>query len=351
MNAIEELLRATDPAAGAAPTPEPLQDERIAQILARDPALPVTPAPSDGRRNRSYLLLVALLAVLAVVASTAFSQRHQMHYLAGDRAEWADELLAKAANAVADPVVGPGQYLVLETIWVDADSLDGVADGESGVVMQTVFHDYYAPDGSGPTCFASGRSVKVGTYGPGPYPPNPPEISGSASCTLPEDSWAEQVVLRDLPTDPAEVGDFIQRHRDGMNGNTVTEQYFQFAARLLLTGQVTAEQRAAVLRFLIGVEGVEVTDPDVTIAGRNGIGIGLAGVEPAPPRYTPVDLLIDPASGEVLGVTYGYVPTEVDFGVVVTRSVLDELPADVISMACSTARNAEPGEPFICPEG
>lgn len=144
MNAIEELLRATDPAAGAAPTPEPLQDERIAQILARDPALPVTPAPSDGRRNRSYLL---------------------------------------------------------------------------------------------------------------------------------------------------------------------------------------------------------------TIAGRNGIGIGLAGVEPAPPRYTPVDLLIDPASGEVLGVTYGYVPTEVDFGVVMTRSVLDELPADVISMACSTARNAEPGEPFICPEG
>ena len=144
MNAIEELLRATDPAAGAAPTPEPLQDERIAQILARDPALPVTPAPSDGRRNRSYLL---------------------------------------------------------------------------------------------------------------------------------------------------------------------------------------------------------------TIAGRNGIGIGLAGVEPAPPRYTPVDLLIDPASGEVLGVTYGYVPTEVDSrcrgdpkcaGRAARRRDLDGL---------LHRPQRRTGEPFICPEG
>ena len=121
--------------------------------------------------------------------------------------------------------------------------------------------------------------------------------------------------------------------------------------RILTAPETPVEQRVAVLGYLIELDGVEVVDPDVRLLGRQGVAIGFAGATPVYPDQFPITLLVDADSAEIFGTGLVSVAESADFGSVFTRTVVDDLPEEVIDMACQTHREApDYANPFVCPE-
>lgn len=354
MNAsVEQLLRAADPASAVAPTPKHVQDERITEILTRDPSVPVTRPPRNWRRRRLLLVLV-WLTVLAIAAGSAVSQRNQLVFLAGDRAAWADKILARAVETASDPAIESGQYLRVQTDsvwqWWWPIRQAETEPPTSGLMIENTIVEYVAPDGSQPRCTVNDGPQQVGTFGPGPFP-EALQVGTSAYCVPPRLSWYGQEQIGRMPTDAEGVAEFIFWHHEASQGDSTEEQRFEYAVRILTAPETPVEQRVAVLGYLIELDGVEVVDPDVRLLGRQGVAIGFAGATPVYPDQFPITLLVDADSAEIFGTGLVSVAESADFGSVFTRTVVDDLPEEVIDMACQTHREApDYANPFVCPE-
>ena len=292
-------------------------DEARAALVARireevDPVVAPASSSSSPRPRRSRALrwsaggalvagaLAAGLVLTGIIGPAAWRGT-------ADPAA-ADALHAAALRAVevVDPVVGPGQYLRVETRalqttlgddghyqTLDTERLYLPADREDAWVLQRLPAE--------PVPGTSAASVKqaerqrdgdIATYGPDGelLRADGGRFSGAKPLDTSDDDLAS------LPRDPERLLDRIRELTKGA-GRSPEGQALVWIADTLRAGTVPADLRGALLEAAALIPGVTITDQQATLDGRTGIAIG---------RYesadgTRQDIVIDPATGQVIG--------------------------------------------------
>jgi hypothetical protein len=281
-----------------------------AALLARireeaDPA----PAPAPRRRravrwSAGGALVAGALAATLVLTGTVG--------LGGWRGT-ADPAAADALHAAAlrtvevvDPVVGPGQYLRVETRamhttrgddgffqTLDTERLYLPADRDDAWVLQRLAPEPH----SGTTAAAREQAEELHddlVAADGPDGELLRADGGRFSGGKPLDASDDE--LASLPRDPERLLDRIRELTRGA-GRSAEGQALVWIADTMRSGTVPADLRAALLDAAALIPGVTVTERQATLDGRTGIAIG---------RYesadrTRQDIIIDPATGQVIG--------------------------------------------------
>lgn len=234
----------------------------------------------------------------------------------------AAEVLNNAATATiqtSDPVVGPGQYLKIETTSLTGGGSQA-ADGSDISWQETTGGQVYVPaDRQGEWVWnreprvpvessseeAKAAAAEMRKRDAASRPP--------AGALLPVGIWRapggafggnEPTViigtpLKDagsLPRDPQALLNIILERTKGA-GKSPEREAFVTIADGLRSGVVPADLRAALYKAAALIPGVTVGDRQATIDGRTGIAIGI----PSPDGVARTDIVIDPTSGLVIG--------------------------------------------------
>lgn len=274
---------------------------------------PVLPKASAIRIRRRIALASAAAAFLVGVLVTADVV---LPNRPGASAE-AVEVLNNAAAATiqtADPVVGPGQYLKIETTGVFGASTSAV-NGKAVSWMEKRSEQLYVPadrDGEWvwnredgvPISFSSEAAkaveaeIREARQGRSPYGLERGKKgvfygAGSEPRVLIGTPLTE---AGSLPRDPQALLDLIYERTKGA-GKTPEIEAFITIADGLRSGVVPADLRAAMYKAAALITGITVVDKQATVDGRTGIAIGI----PSPDGGGRQDIIIDPASGQVIG--------------------------------------------------
>lgn len=225
------------------------------------------------------------------------------------------EVLNNAAAATiqtADPVVGPGQYLKIETTGISGASTSAV-DGSPASWTEKRSEQLYVPadrDGEWvwnredgiPISFSSEAAkaveaeIRKARQGRSPYG----LVRGNKGVFYEgEQAGIIGTPLTEtgsLPRDPRALLNLIYERTKGA-GKTPEIEAFVTISDSLRTGVVPADLRAAMYKAAALITGVTVTDKQATVDGRTGIAIGI----PSPDGGSRQDIIIDPASGLVIG--------------------------------------------------
>ncbi|MFB2581317.1 CU044_5270 family protein [Herbiconiux sp. P15] len=305
-----------------------------AHRLSAPPATAVRP-PRRAAPWIGFSLLGAGALTVALVASNVLG-------FAGWRggadsaAASALESAAVATISTSDPVVGPGQYLLIETVAVNSST---TTDGNGGFVsyLDRSHDELYVPyDRDGDWVWMRHARVPVQTFGPASeafateqqglfddellrapggtfYGGTPTEISGDYEA---------------LPRDPHQLLNAIYiktltqgQSRDGAALGWITD--------VLRSGTVPADLRAALYKAAAEIPGVTITDQEATLDGTTGIAIGR--VETV--TNTRQDIIVDPATGQFIGerevnlaATNGLPAGTASESTAVTTTVVDAAP-------------------------
>ena len=241
----------------------------------------------------------------------------------GATAEAAEVLDNAAAAAIrtSDPVVGPGQYLKIETPELTGSGAQA-ADGSEINWQETTGGQVYVPaDREGEWVWNREGRVPLASSSEEAKADARRLRALSKTENFPKDQVNPMVggVLRanggafygneptviigtplkdagSLPKDPQALLDLIYERTKGA-GKSPESEAFVTIADGLRTGVVPADLRAALYKAAALIPGVTVTDRQATIDGRNGVAIGIASSD----GVTRTDVIIDPASGSVIG--------------------------------------------------
>uniref|UniRef100_UPI003F49A47F CU044_5270 family protein n=1 Tax=Paenarthrobacter ureafaciens TaxID=37931 RepID=UPI003F49A47F len=288
---------------------------RISQASASEDTRPkATVTPIRFRRRVLFASAAAALIAGAIVVADVVRPGAP-----GATAEAAEVLHNAAAASLhaSDAVVGPGQYLKVETkeltgsgaqttdgrqvnwqettggqVYIPANRdgewvwnreprvpLESSSDEAKALAAQMAARDSYRPAGQ-PSSVGIVRAPGGAFYGN-----EPAAIIGTP--------------LRDagnLPKDPRALLDLIYERTKGA-GKTPDSEAFVTIADGLRTGAVPADVRAALYKAAALIPGVTLTDRQATIDGRTGTAIGIA----SPDGASRTDIIIDPATGTVIG--------------------------------------------------
>ena len=228
----------------------------------------------------------------------------------------AAELLNNAAAATlltSDPVVGPGQYLKIDTTAVYVASValgDPGKGGRSVEWLDKSSDQLFIPADHGaewiwnreariPTTFFSEEAKAEATkYLSGN--PSTGELLRAPGGNFyggPRLLFAGLPVeegVKNLPRDPQALLDTIRKR--GKQGRPEAETLESIAAALR-TGAVPADLRAALYKAAALIPGVTVVDKEANLDGKVGTAIGID----RPDRETRMDIIIDPATGLMIG--------------------------------------------------
>ncbi len=281
------------------------------------PPLPGRAVPAAPSVRRRVLLASAAAALLVGGIVVADVVRPGSP---GATAEAAEVLNAAADAAIrtSDPVVGPGQYLLIDTTELTWSGMQ-MADGSDLSWQATASDQLYIPaDRNGEWVWDRGERIpaesssdavkaaaaemaKLLQQGKGGLP-NPTagiqrgpggSFYGQAPMVIIGTPLAEAGTL---PRDPRELLDLIYERTEG-KGKTPEREAFVTIADGLRTGAVPAELRATMYRAAALIPGVTVSSKQATVDGRTGIAIGI----PNPGGTSRTDIIIDPDSGLVIG--------------------------------------------------
>jgi RNA polymerase sigma-70 factor (ECF subfamily) len=239
----------------------------------------------------------------------------------GATAEAAEVLNNAAAATIqtSDPVVGPGQYLKIETTELTGSGAQA-ADGSEINWQETTGGQVYVPaDREGEWVWnreervplessseaAKAAAAEIRKRDAASRPP--------AGAALPVGIWRapggafggnEPTVIigtplkeaDSLPRDPQALLDIIYERTNGA-GKSRESAAFVTIADGLRTGVVPADLRAALYKAAALIPGVTIGDRQATVDGRTGIAIGI----PSPDGVARHDIIIDPTSGLVIG--------------------------------------------------
>ncbi|MGY2744168.1 CU044_5270 family protein [Arthrobacter sp. UYCu723] len=234
----------------------------------------------------------------------------------GATAEAAEVLNNAAAATIktSDPVVGPGQYLKIETT-----ALYGASSGGTGGSVswreKTGGQVYVPADRKGewvwnredpvPMQFSSeaAKAVEAEIRKARPTEGRP-LLVGILRAPGGAFYGNEQTVLNgtplneagSLPKDPWALLDVIYERTKG-SGKSPEIKAFGAIADALRTGVIPADLRAALYKAAALITGATVVDKQATVDGRTGIAIGI----PSPDGGSRTEIIIDPASGLVIG--------------------------------------------------
>jgi hypothetical protein len=276
---------------------------------------PAKVSPIRFRRRVLIASAAAALLVGGIVAADVVRPSGP-----GATAEAAEVLNNAAAATIqtSDPVVGPGQYLKIETktltgggvaaadgseinwqemtggqVYVPADRegewvwnreervpLESSSEAAKAAAAETAERQKAAPP--------EARAMLVGIQRApgGAFNGNEPQVIIGTPLTEADS----------LPRDPQALLDLIYERTEGA-GKTPERAAFVTIADGLRTGVVPADLRAALYKAAALIPGVTVADRQATVDGRTGIAIGL----PSPDGVARQDIIIDPASGLVIG--------------------------------------------------
>lgn len=284
-------------------------------------ASPAAPATLSAIRIRRRIVMAAAAAAVLVGAIVAADV--VLPNRPGATAE-AAEILNNAAAATirtSDPVVGPGEYLKIETTELTGSGAQA-ADGSQVNWQETTGGQVYVPanregewvwnrEGRVPLASSSEKAKaeaqklrersKTENF---PKDQVNPMIGGVLRAKGGAFYGNEPTViigtpLKDagsLPRDPRALLDLIYERTKG-SGKSPDGEAFVAIADGLRTGVVPADLRAALYKAAALIPGVTVGDKQATVDGRTGIAVGI----PSPGGGSRRDIIIDPASGLVIG--------------------------------------------------
>lgn len=237
----------------------------------------------------------------------------------GATAEAAEVLNNAAAATIqtSDPVVGPGQYLKIDTTAVYAAAValgDPGAGGRSVEWLDKSLDQLYVPaDHAGewiwnreariPTTFFSEEAKAEATKYQQSQAGDPIRTgellraSGGNFYGEPRLLFAGLPLdegVKTLPRDPQALLETIRQR--GKQGRPEAETLESIAAALR-TGVVPADLRAALYKAAALIPGVTVVDREANLDGKVGTAIGIEH----PNRQTRTDIIIDPATGLLIG--------------------------------------------------
>lgn len=273
---------------------------------------PATVSPIRFRRRVLLASAAAALLVGGIVAADVVLPGQS-----GATAEAAEVLNNAAAATIrtSDPVVGPGQYLKIETTAVYSAS-SVAADGTQVAWLDKTGGQVYVPaDRNGtwiwnredrvPTTFfgeaskaAAAKMQKSLAKDPGPSLVGVQRAPGGAFY------GSEQTVVNgipltkvsSLPKDPRALLDFIQDRTKGAGPSPEMEALITIADTLR-TGVIPADVRAALYKAAALIPGVTVVDKQATLNGKTGVAIGIQ----SPDGGARQEIIIDPATGLMIG--------------------------------------------------
>jgi hypothetical protein len=283
-------------------------------VAATDRHAKGTVSPIRFRRRVLIVSAAAALLVGGIVVADVVRPSGP-----GATAEAAEVLNNAAAATIrtSDPVVGPGQYLKIDTTAVSAA---GVLLGDPGGDRRTVEwldkssdHLYVPADQTAewiwnreariPTTFFSEDAKAEATKYQQSQAGDPVRM-GELLRAPGGNFYGEQRLLfagmplaegvKSLPRDPQALLDIIRQR--GKQGRPEAET-LEAIAEALRTGVVPADLRAALYKAAALIPGVTVVDRQANLDGKTGPAIGIEH----PNRKTRTDIIIDPATGLLIG--------------------------------------------------
>jgi RNA polymerase sigma-70 factor (ECF subfamily) len=289
----------------AEPTPEAMGRGRAA--LFEHIAAPTT----TRNKRRRGIRIAGLSALGASVVVTALVLTNVLGF-AGWRGG-ADGAAAEALHAAAlatiktiDPVVAPGQYLLVHTTAVNL-AQTGDNEGNTASLLFETNDDLYIPaDRSDDWIWSRQPSTPYQTFGP---------KSEAIARDWTDDRLGDSVELLQakagafyggaasasfgdlagLPRDPTQLLNYIYRVTLGQGPSPDGEALVYIADRLRL-GIVQADLRAAFYEAAARIPGVEITEQEATLDGRTGVAFGRneGGIFRQ-------EIIVDPATGQFIG--------------------------------------------------
>lgn len=278
-----------------------------------------TPRRTVLRRGFAMTAAAALLVGGIVVADVVSFGGEP-----GATAEAAEVLNDAAAATIqtSDPVVGPGQYLKIETTSVYAGGVL-LGDDPKGPRRDVEWLDQYSDqlyipadrsqewiwnrEARIPTTFFSEEAKAEAAKYQQSQADNPlrtgellrapggefyANLSNGPRLLFAGLPLAEGV--KNLPRDPQALLDEIRQR--GKQGRPEAETMGDIAAALS-TGAIPADLRAALYKAAALIPGVTVVDKQANLNGRVGTAIGIEN----PIRETRMDIIIDPVTGLLIG--------------------------------------------------
>ncbi|MFB9163636.1 CU044_5270 family protein [Arthrobacter psychrochitiniphilus] len=272
---------------------------------------------SKRRPRKALRITLMTTATLGLVTALVGGNVIGLAGWRGAASAEAAEVLNNAASMsikTVDPVVGPGQYLKIDStnLWM---STYGVQDASGSVGSNTTVEwldtekmSFYVPadrdqewvwDRSGrvPTTFFSAQAKETAL--------EQAKDIGDTSEHLRAANGAFYGSPSTFPTEK-ELAGYSRDPRMLLNGiylktlgagQSLDGEALVWIADLLRTGLVPADLRAALYQAAALIPGVSVTDNQATLDGQSGVAIGR--VEGA--SNIRQDVIIDPATGQLIG--------------------------------------------------
>ncbi|CAN5245188.1 hypothetical protein BH11ACT4_BH11ACT4_15140 [soil metagenome] len=287
----------------AEPTPEALGRGRTALLEHV-----ATPTRSQRRRGIRIAGLSALGAGAVVTALVLTNVLGFAGWRGGADGAAAEALHAAALATIktVDPIVAPGQYLLVHTTAVHGATI-GAEDGSTTSLLFIGDDDLYIPaDRDDDWIWERQPSKPYKTFGPdseavakdwkdervGDSTELLQAKAGAFYGGAPSGSFGD---LSALPRDPTQLLNYIYRSTLGQGPSPDGEALVFIADRLRL-GIVQADLRAAFYEAAARIPGVEITEQEATLDGRTGVAFGRdeGGIFRQ-------EIIIDPVTGQFIG--------------------------------------------------
>jgi RNA polymerase sigma-70 factor (ECF subfamily) len=338
------------------PDPETLGRIR-ARVLAGLPAVSAASTRANRVLGRRPLLRLAVAGGLAAavaagtIAVDALVTRDGKPVVGHEAAAAELNQAAAAAIRASDPPLAPGQFYYLRTVEVAGTQIGGTSCGDLFYLHKNVYETwvpkdwgdqwmYRRADNVAKEYLRPGDAAKVQRCAPeepssGPevrkapagmfYPDGvdrpdqqPRDPSGAivyqpspaeAAKYLAGGSWQRPTppFMAGLPRDPSQL---LRRvyHDSAGRGRGKDDEAFVYIRDVLRSGVVPADLRAALFSAAALIPGVRLVSDSVNLDGRHGVAVALSDH-----GDSRVELIFDPASGEVIGerevaLKSGYIP-------------------------------------------
>lgn len=271
------------------------------------------------KKRRSKALRITLTSVAALGLATALVASNVMGFagVQGNATAEAAEVLNNAAELTiktADPVVGPGQYLKVDStnLWLTMTGAHNPPDGVGAhgelEWLDTEKMAMYVPSDRGeewvwersgriPTDFFSEDAKQFALKQAKEMGDTSELLRGNHGAFYgAPSSFPSDQELAAYSRDPRVLLDSIHEATLG-KGQSINGVALVFIADLLRTGVVPGDLRAALYKAAALIPGVTVMDNQATLDGQTGIAIGrVEGVSDM--RQ---EIIIDPETGQLIG--------------------------------------------------
>ena len=294
---------------------------RLAAGVASSSALPFRVPARPGRRQRAavprprtrgwYLGAAALVAAVtaAVVVIPSLGERPAQVAEAAAVLEQA----ADAASSASGPIAASDQWWRIRSVITALQSAGGEAGASATYEMRLVRTEYVPVDVSRPSYLDDSSSVVL-RHVSGPVEPRLPARPASTVMLAPGSTDLRSAPRRiaGLPRDTTSLRAAL--YAEAASTDLACAGADECVAALirddLMSGVAPTDLRVALYRVLATVPGVTVVGRDVVLAGRSGVGLTWLAPAPQDPSTrvadpasgTRTDLVIDPSTGELLGI-------------------------------------------------